>query len=149
MAAWSAASQGWLGRPRPPSQPNGQLPEMEAQETRPRQLHASKAHTNGRPSQEAWFPGTRLLLLFIFFFFEMQTKCILSTRLNRHPKGDLVFVQGQSTSVDVVNLPHRPVPCQGSTLEKLVLWKHKLGGSLTPSSSTPLNAQMYFFHAYA
>lgn len=73
----------------------------------------------------------------------MQTKCMLSTGLNRHPQEDLLFAQAPSTSVAVVSF------CQGSTLEKMALWKHRQGGSLTPFSSTPLSAQTYFSYAYA
>lgn len=32
MADWGFASQGWLGNPQPPSQPDGRPPEMETQE---------------------------------------------------------------------------------------------------------------------
>lgn len=72
---------------------------------------------------------------------------MLSTRLSRHPLEECCFAQSQS--VDVVTFCTGQYPCQGSTLEKLVLWKPKIGGSLTPFSSSLLSAQMYFFHAYA
>lgn len=130
MAAWSSASQGWLGSPQPPPQPDGQLPEMEAQEMFPQQLHASRAHTNGIPFKKPCFLGPDFYSCSLTFF--------LKCKQNACCQQDQIGIPERTSALGKVGrlllLPSaQPVPCQASTLEKLVLWKEAQPGRVPDS----------------
>lgn len=84
------------------------------------------------------------------YFFEMQTKknaCCQQDQTDIPRRTSSLFKVSGLLLTWIPSAQASTLP--GSTLEKPVPWKHTLGGSLTPFSSTPLNAQMYFSHAYA
>lgn len=126
MADWSFVSQGWLGNPQPPSQPDGQPPEMETQEVSHTSFVLIRHTQMAIPfSKPGFLKGPEFYSRSFSFSNANKKHVVNETKQTNAPKG-------VSASADVVTFCTGQ-PCQGSTLAKLVLWKSKLGGSPTPS----------------